>query len=151
MTTSNPTMLSAGYKHNVIPDTASAVIDIRTLPGDEDSVLARVQQIVGDDIEITVTHRDVGLENSFSGPIIDAMSQALLTHDQSAEIVPYLLSGGTDNKALSLLGIRGYGFAPLQLPPSLDFPAMFHGVDERVPLAALDFGHRVVHDFLRDY
>lgn len=151
MTTSNPTMLSAGYKHNVIPDTASAVIDIRTLPGDEDSVLARVQQIVGDDIEITVTHRDVGLENSFSGPIIDSMSQALLTHDPSAEIVPYLLSGGTDNKALSLLGIRGYGFAPLQLPPSLDFPAMFHGVDERVPLAALDFGHRVVHDFLRDY
>ena len=150
-TTSNPTLLKAGYKHNVIPDTAEALIDIRTLAGDEDAVLAEVREIVGDDIEITVLHRDVGLENPFAGPLVDAMVGTLQSHDPGAPVLPYLLSGGTDNKALSLLGIRGYGFAPLQLPADLDFPALFHGVDERVPLDALVFGRRVLTDLLLNY
>ena len=150
-TTSNPTLLKAGYKHNVIPDTAEALIDIRTLAGDEDAVLAEVREIVGDDIEIIVLHRDVGLENPFAGPLVDAMVGTLQSHDPGAPVLPYLLSGGTDNKALSLLGIRGYGFAPLQLPADLDFPALFHGVDERVPLDALVFGRRVLTDLLLNY
>ena len=150
-TTSNPTLLTAGYKHNVIPDTAEALIDIRTLPGDEDAVLAEVRRIVGDDIEIEVVVRDIGLENPFSGALVDAMVGTLQRHDPGAEVLPYLLSGGTDNKALSELGIVGYGFAPLKLTPELDFPAMFHGVDERVPLDALAFGHRALTDLLRSY
>ena len=147
-TTTNPTLLKAGYKHNVIPDVAEALIDIRTLPGQEDEVLARVRELVGDDIEIVVMHRDVGLENSFDGALVDAMVGTLKAHDPGAEVLPYLLSGGTDNKALSKLGIKGYGFAPLQLPPGLDFPGMFHGVDERVPLDALVFGRQVLGDLL---
>lgn len=150
-TTSNPTLLTAGYKHNVIPDTAEALIDIRTLPGEEDAVLAEVQRIVGDDIEIEIVVRDIGLENPFSGALVDAMVGTLQRHDPGAEVLPYLLSGGTDNKALSELGIVGYGFAPLKLTPELDFPAMFHGVDERVPLDALAFGHRALTDLLRSY
>jgi acetylornithine deacetylase/succinyl-diaminopimelate desuccinylase-like protein len=150
-TTSNPTQLNAGYKQNVIPDSASAVIDIRPLPGAEDAVLAEIREIVGPDIEITIQVRDVGLENHFDTPIVDAMKRTLLTADPGAVMLPYLLSGGTDNKALSLIGITGYGFAPLRLPADLDFPGMFHGVDERVPLDALDFGHRVLTDFLRTY
>jgi len=149
--TSNPTQLTAGYKHNVIPDSASAAIDIRPLPGDEDTVLARVRELVGPDIEITVGTKDVGLENSFDAPIVGAMATALRAQEPDAIMLPYLLSGGTDNKALSLLGIAGYGFAPLRLPADLDFPSLFHGVDERVPLDALDFGHRVLTDFLLDY
>ena len=150
-TTTNPTLLSAGYKHNVIPDTAEALIDIRTLPGEEDEVLAQVRELIGDDIEIVVMHRDVGLENTFDGSLVDAMVGTLQAHDPGAPILPYLLSGGTDNKALSTLGIEGYGFAPLQLPPDLDFPGMFHGVDERVPLDALVFGRRVLRDLLLNY
>jgi acetylornithine deacetylase/succinyl-diaminopimelate desuccinylase-like protein len=150
-TTANPTVLKAGYKHNVIPDVAEALIDIRTLPGEEDEVLARVRELVGDDIEIVVMHRDVGLENSFDGPLVDAIVSTLKVHDPGAEVLPYLLSGGTDNKALSKLGINGYGFAPLQLPPDLDFPGMFHGVDERVPLDALVFGRRVLGDLFLNY
>lgn len=150
-TTSNPTLLKAGYKHNVIPDLAEALIDIRTLPGEEDAVLAEVRALVGDDIEIVVMHRDVGLENSFDGSLVDAMVGTLQAHDPGAPVLPYLLSGGTDNKALSKLGIKGYGFAPLQLGPELDFPAMFHGVDERVPLDALVFGRRVLADLLLNY
>ncbi|HKH08477.1 MAG TPA: peptidase dimerization domain-containing protein, partial [Agromyces sp.] len=150
-TTSNPTLLEAGYKHNVIPDHAEALIDIRTLPGEEDAVLAEVQALIGDDIEIEVVHRDVGLESPTSGTLVDAVKRSLGTHDPGVPVFPYLLSGGTDNKALSRLGIAGYGFAPLRLPEGLDFPAMFHGVDERVPLDALVFGRQVLRDLLLDY
>ncbi len=150
-TTSNPTLLKAGYKHNVIPDVAEALIDIRTLPGEEDAVLAQVRALVGDDIEIITMHRDVGLENAFAGPLVESMISTLQSHDPGAPVLPYLLSGGTDNKALSRLGIKGYGFAPLRLPADLDFAAMFHGVDERVPLDALVFGRRVLGDLLLNY
>ncbi len=150
-TTTNPTGLTAGYKHNVIPDHAEALVDIRTLPGQEEAVLEEVREIVGDDIELQIVHRDVGLESPTRGPLVDAVTRALAIHDPGAPVFPYLLSGGTDNKSLSRLGITGYGFAPLRLPDSLDFPAMFHGVDERVPLDALSFGSRVLRDLLLDY
>ncbi|MCU1444046.1 MAG: Metallopeptidase peptidase family, partial [Cryobacterium sp.] len=150
-TTTNPTFLQAGYKHNVIPDRAEALIDIRSLPGEEDAVLAELADIVGPDIEIVMMHRDIGLETEFSGPLIDAVVNTLGRHDPGAPVLPYLLSGGTDNKALSKLGIKGYGFAPLKLPADMDFPAMFHGVDERVPLDALVFGRQVLTDLLTNY
>jgi acetylornithine deacetylase/succinyl-diaminopimelate desuccinylase-like protein len=150
-TTTNPTLLKAGYKHNVIPDVAEALIDIRTLAGEEEAVLAEVRELVGEDISIVVLHQDIGLDTPFEGPLVDAMVGSLQSHDPGAPVLPYLLSGGTDNKALSKLGITGYGFAPLQLPAELDFPAMFHGVDERVPLDALVFGRRVLGDLLTNY
>ncbi|GAA1613518.1 M20/M25/M40 family metallo-hydrolase [Leucobacter chromiireducens] len=149
--TSNPTVLTAGYKHNVIPDTAEALVDVRSLPVEQADVLAKIQEIVGADIEIETVHSDIGLEVPFEGELVDAMKASLRLHDPEARVLPYLLSGGTDNKALSRLGIVGYGFAPLRLPADLDFPGMFHGVDERVPLDALDFGHRVLVDLLRSY
>ena len=150
-TTTNPTGLAAGYKHNVIPDVATAAIDVRTLPGQEDAVLAEIQRIVGDDIVIEVVHRDIGLEVPFAGDLVEAMVDALGRHDPGIPVVPYLMGGGTDNKALAELGIAGYGFAPLRLPRDLDFTGMFHGVDERVPIDALVFGQRVLVDLLRSY
>lgn len=152
-TTANPTMLDAGYKHNVIPGTAEARIDMRTLPGREDEALEIARRIVAeaaDDVELDIVRQDVGLEVPFAGEAVDAMVAALQRHDPDAPVLPYMLSGGTDNKALSLLGIAGYGFAPLRLTPDLDFAAMFHGVDERVPLDALDFGTAVLADLLEE-
>lgn len=148
-TTSNPTGLEAGYKHNVIPDRAEALIDVRVLAGQEDRVMDEIQRIVGSDIEIDVVQRDIGLEVPFEGALVDSMIAALQAHDPDAHVIPYLLGGGTDNKALSELGITGYGFAPLRLPPDLDFTGMFHGVDERVPLDALEFGRAVLTDLIR--
>jgi acetylornithine deacetylase/succinyl-diaminopimelate desuccinylase-like protein len=148
--TSNPTALDAGYKHNVIPDRAEALIDLRPFAGQEDEVLARIREVIGDEIELTVMHHDIGLEVPFEGALVDRMVAALGRHDPGAPVLPYLMSGGTDNKALDKLGITGYGFAPLQLTPDLDFPAMFHGIDERVPLSALEFGRRVLGDLLMD-
>jgi acetylornithine deacetylase/succinyl-diaminopimelate desuccinylase-like protein len=148
--TTNPTVLDAGYKHNVIPDRAEALIDTRPFPGREDEVLARIREIVGPEIEVEIVHHDIGMEGSFEGPLVDAMVASLHRFDPGAPVLPYLMSGGTDNKALAKLGIAGYGFAPLKLGPELNFPAMFHGVDERVPLDALAFGRAVLADFLRN-
>ncbi|WP_127475242.1 M20/M25/M40 family metallo-hydrolase [Microbacterium sulfonylureivorans] len=150
-TTTNPTGLVAGYKHNVIPDRAEALIDVRVLPGTEDAALADIRQIVGDDVIVEIVHQDIGLEVPFSGDLVDAMVSALGRHDPGVPVIPYLMGGGTDNKALAYLGIAGYGFAPLRLPADLDFTGMFHGVDERVPIDALVFGQGVLTDLLRTY
>jgi acetylornithine deacetylase/succinyl-diaminopimelate desuccinylase-like protein len=150
-TTTNPTGLVAGYKHNVIPDRAEALIDVRVLPGTEEAALADIRRIVGDDVDVEVVHQDIGLEVPFSGDLVDAMVGALGRHDPGIPVIPYLMGGGTDNKALATLGIAGYGFAPLRLPADLDFTGMFHGVDERVPIDALAFGQAVLADLLRTY
>lgn len=150
-TTANPTMLDAGYKHNVIPGSASARIDVRPLPGREQEAIDRIRAIIGDEVQLDVMVGDIGMEQPFEGDLVDAMVASLGAHDPEATVLPYMLSGGTDNKALSTLGIRGYGFAPLKLPPELDFAAMFHGVDERVSLDAIDFGTAVLTDLLLRY
>ena len=142
--TSNVTMLDAGYKHNVIPQHASANVDCRFLPGHEDELLATIADLAGEHVDVEVLHKDIALDAPFGGDLVEAMVAALRTEDPEAEVLPYCLSGGTDNKALSLLGITGYGFAPLRLPADLDFAPMFHGIDERVPVESLRFGARVL-------
>ena len=146
--TANPTMLEAGYKANVIPGSASAVIDGRFLPGYEEELNTTIRAIIGADIEIETISHDIALEVNFKAPLVEAMKAALLREDPEGIPVPYLMSGGTDNKALSELGIIGYGFSPLRLPPDLDFMSLFHGVDERVPVDGIRFGVRVLADFL---
>jgi acetylornithine deacetylase/succinyl-diaminopimelate desuccinylase-like protein len=148
--TANPTMLEAGYKANVIPGSASAVIDGRFLPGYEDELNETIRSIIGPDITIETVSRDIALEVDFEGNLVDAMCNAITKHDPEGIPVPYLMSGGTDNKALSELGIIGYGFSPLRLPADLDFMALFHGVDERVPISGLEFGVNVLADFLEN-
>ncbi|WIM93831.1 M20/M25/M40 family metallo-hydrolase [Actinoplanes oblitus] len=148
--TANPTRLEAGYKDNVIPGKASATIDCRTLPGQAESFLAELRDIIGPDVEIEHVHRQPAVETEFGGPLVDAMAAALRAEDPGARTVPYLMSGGTDAKAFSTLGIRCFGFAPLQLPPDLNFAALFHGIDERVPVEGLKFGVRVLDRLLRN-
>jgi len=143
-----PTMLQAGYKHNVIPGDAAAFVDGRFLPGYEDEFLAEIDSLLPPGVTREHLVRDIALETDFEGHLVEAMTAAITEHDPGARVVPYCLSGGTDAKAFSLLGIRGYGFAPLQLPPDLDFAGMFHGVDERVPVDGLRFGARVLDRFI---
>jgi acetylornithine deacetylase/succinyl-diaminopimelate desuccinylase-like protein len=146
--TANPTMLSGGYKSNVIPSTAEATIDTRFLPGREDELLAKIDELAGEGITRETIVRDIAVETSFDGAVVDAMAAALRGEDPGARAVPYMMSGGTDAKSFSLLGIRCFGFAPLLLPADLDFSAMFHGIDERVPIDGLRFGVRVLDRFL---
>jgi acetylornithine deacetylase/succinyl-diaminopimelate desuccinylase-like protein len=146
--TVNPTMLEAGYKANVVPQTASATIDGRFLPGFEEEFFATIDELLGPNVTREFVQHQVALEFGFEGPLVTAMVEALLAEDPAGRAVPYTMSGGTDLKSFSRLGIRGYGFAPLKLPADLDFSGMFHGVDERVPVDSLRFGVRVLDRFL---
>ena len=146
--TTNPSMLQAGYKVNVVPAVATASVDGRFLPGHEDTFLDAVRSIVGDDIDVQFQTHQPALETPFDGDLVGAMTSALLAEDPDAVVAPYLMSGGTDAKAWSRLGIRCFGFTPLRLPADLDFTALFHGVDERVPVDALEFGSRVLDRLL---
>ncbi len=146
--TASPTMLDAGYKHNVIPGRASAMVDGRFLPGFEDDWEREIDAVLGPGVVREYTHYDIALETEFEGALVDAMAGALKAEDPGARAVPYMLSGGTDAKSFSRLGMRCFGFSPLRLPPDLDFSGMFHGVDERVPLESLTFGVRVLDRFL---
>lgn len=147
--TANPTRLAAGYKDNVIPGRASATIDCRTLPGQSEIFEQQLRDLVGPDIELEYIHRQPGLETTFDGALVDAMSAALRAEDPGALPVPYMLSGGTDAKQFDKLGIRCFGFSPLRLPADLNFGALFHGIDERVPVEGLQFGVRVLDRFLQ--
>jgi acetylornithine deacetylase/succinyl-diaminopimelate desuccinylase-like protein len=145
--TVNPTALKAGYKVNVIPQTATAQVDGRFLPGHEDEFFADVDRVLGPDVQREFIHHDIAVETGLEGDLPEAMRTALTGEDPAARVVPYCLSGGTDAKSFSRLGIRCFGFAPLQLPADLDFSGMFHGIDERVPVDALRFGVRVLDRF----
>jgi acetylornithine deacetylase/succinyl-diaminopimelate desuccinylase-like protein len=144
----NPTMLKAGYKANVIPATAEAVVDCRVLPGRLAEFEATIDELIGPDVTREWITSLPAYETTFDGDLVDAMNAALLTVDPDARIVPYMLSGGTDAKHFARLGIRCFGFIPLRLPPELDFAALFHGVDERVPIESLTFGTEVLEYFL---
>lgn len=146
--TSNPTVLEAGYKHNVVPGSAEALVDARTLPEQDEKVAAKLAELAGEKIRFELMNGGPSLEVPFSGALVEQMVSALRAEDPDAVVLPYMLGGGTDNKHLAALGISGYGFAPLRLPADLDFTGMFHGVDERVPVDSLTFGVTVLHRFL---
>ena len=145
-------MLRAGYKVNVVPTEATAHVDGRFLPGFEDEFFATLAELTGEDVEIDFVSHQQPWETPYDGHLVDAMTRSLLAEDPGALVAPYLMSGGTDAKwFVEELGVRAFGFAPLRLPEELDFPAMFHGVDERVPTDSLEFGSRVLHRLLTSY
>jgi acetylornithine deacetylase/succinyl-diaminopimelate desuccinylase-like protein len=142
--TANVTMFNAGYKANVVPSAATAEVDVRFLPGREQAIERELLEILGPDIEASWPPGLAPVQTSFDGPLVAHMAAAISAEDPGARLLPYMLSAGTDAKSFQALGIRHFGFTPLRLPPGLDFTAMFHGVDERVPVDALEFGTRVL-------
>jgi acetylornithine deacetylase/succinyl-diaminopimelate desuccinylase-like protein len=146
--TVNPTVLRAGYKVNVVPQTATAEVDGRFLPGHEEEFFAELDRVLGPGVSREFIHTDIAVETTPDGDLYAAMTGALLAQDPDARVIPYCLSAGTDAKSFSRLGMRCFGFTPLQLPPDMDFSGMFHGIDERVPVDGLRFGVRVLDGFL---
>ncbi len=146
---SNPTMLGAGYKVNVIPGHATAFIDGRFVPGGEDEFHETLDRLTGPLVSWEFYHREQALLAPVDTPTYAKLRAAVEKFDPGAYTVPYCMSGGTDAKQFAKLGITGYGFTPLKLPPGIDYQALFHGVDERVPVDALHFGVRVLDHYLR--
>jgi acetylornithine deacetylase/succinyl-diaminopimelate desuccinylase-like protein len=147
----NLTSIEAGGKANVVPPTASATVDMRPLPDERDAAWRMVERLVGKDIQIERLNDHIGMEAPDDGPIYQAMAASLGRLDSGVPVLPFMMPAGTDNKSLALLGISGYGFTPLNLPQDFEFWRMFHGVDERVPVSALDFGTQALADFLTTY
>jgi acetylornithine deacetylase/succinyl-diaminopimelate desuccinylase-like protein len=145
----SPTMFEAGYKINVIPGEAVAHIDGRYLPGGEEEFRATLDRLTGPEVDWEFHHREVALEAPVDAPVFAAMRAAVEAFAPEGHVVPFCMPGGTDAKQFSRLGITGYGFSPLKLPEGFDYHALFHGVDERVPVEALHFGVRVLDRFLR--
>jgi acetylornithine deacetylase/succinyl-diaminopimelate desuccinylase-like protein len=144
----NPTMLSAGYKLNVIPDQAVGYVDGRVLPGFEQEFVAALDELTGPAVSWEYYDREDPLEAPLGSPLVAAMTRALLAEDPGGTIVPYCMSGGTDAKHFAGLGMTCYGFTPLVLPEGYDYYAMFHGTDERIPLSALEASVRIMDRFL---
>ncbi len=115
--------------------------------GLEKEFFAEIDRLLGPKVTREFIQYLPAVQTEFTGGIVTAMTQALQAEDAGAKAVPYCMSGGTDAKAFMRLGIRNFGFVPLRLPPGLDFAGMFHGVDERVPVDALQFGVRVLDRF----
>jgi acetylornithine deacetylase/succinyl-diaminopimelate desuccinylase-like protein len=147
--TANVTMFTAGYRSNVVPSVAEAIVDCRFLPGRRDAFVRELLDVVGPDVEVEWKSLPA-VETTFDGQLVDRMTAAILAEDPTARTLPYMLSAATDAKSFDRLGIRNFGFAPLRLPADLDFTALFHGVDERVPIDGLEFGAAVLHRFLSD-
>lgn len=143
----NLTSFNGGYMQNVVPGSAEATADVRAIPGTEREVARRIEELT-EGIEVGWLSSMDGYESTTEGSFVEAMTAAVLAKDPGAHVLPYLLSAGTDNKALGSLGIEGYGFSPVRLPEGFDFPAMFHGVDERVPVDSLAFGAEVLREFI---
>lgn len=148
--TASPTVLAAGGKANVIPASASATLDVRIVPGQHDVVRSELAAVVGDDIEVTWERDIAAIEAPVDAPLVDVLQRAITAEDPDGVVVPYLLPASTDNKHLSRLGIRGYGFVPLRVPADFDVFGQFHAADERVPVEALAFGTRVTARILRE-
>jgi acetylornithine deacetylase/succinyl-diaminopimelate desuccinylase-like protein len=143
-----PTVLEAGYKINVIPGVAHALIDGRSLPGTDQEFLETIDELLGTEVAREVIDHTEAVSAPLDTPWFDAMAAALRAEDPAAVVVPYCMGGGTDAKAFAKLGIAGYGFSPLRLPADYPFRGMAHGVDERVPVDGLRFGARVLDRFL---
>ncbi len=146
----NPTMLAAGYKVNVIPGEAVGYVDGRVLPGREQEFADTLDELTGPDVSWEYAHREIPLEAPLDAPVMATMSRALLAEDPGSVVVPYCMSGGTDAKHFSRLGMTCYGYTPLVLPEGYDYYAMFHGTDERIPLSGIEAGVRIMDRFLAE-
>jgi acetylornithine deacetylase/succinyl-diaminopimelate desuccinylase-like protein len=146
--TANPTQIHAGSKVNVVPGEATATVDGRFLPGHAEEFEREVAGFFPAHAELEWSVRNHALETSFDGPLIAMIENSLRAEDPTARAVPYMVSAGTDAKSFARLGIKCVGFTPLRLPDDMDFSAMFHGTNERVPIDALQFGVRVLRHLL---
>lgn len=140
--TATPTVLDAGGKTNIIPAEASARLDIRILPGDDDRLRAGIVDLVGDDVDVRWGRWWSATEAPVDSPLLGVLQSAIDAEDPGAVVVPYLLPASTDNKHFARLGIAGYGFVPLRVPDEFDVFAQFHAADERIPVDALAFSAR---------
>ena len=138
--TINATIVRAGEKINVIPSVATVELDGRMLPGFEpEAFVAEVRAVIGSEPEVEVIGSGPRLAEARRGPLYELLCAVLRELEPAAVPVPLLMTGATDQRHFARLGIEGYGYLPLRLPPGFGQETV-HAADERVPASALDFG-----------
>ncbi|MBI2893262.1 MAG: M20/M25/M40 family metallo-hydrolase [Deltaproteobacteria bacterium] len=150
--TATPTILRAGEKTNVIPGEATCEIDGRTLPGQTAEDLVReLREIVGPEIVLEVAKSVPATQTTIDTPMFQMLGEAVRRHDPVGIPIPYLIPGFTDAASWSRLGTHCYGFSPLKLEEDsgVVFAKLFHGDDERVPIAGFRWGVEVLYDLVR--
>ncbi|MGD0750850.1 MAG: M20/M25/M40 family metallo-hydrolase [Anaerolineales bacterium] len=149
--TVSPTMLQASDKTNVIPGEVNLGLDGRLVPGAKpEEMIRELHALLGGEVQFEVLKADPGPAAPDLG-LFDTLGDILRTLDPAGIPLPYVLSGVTDARFLSKLGIQTYGFTPLQLPDGFNFARTIHAADERVPVAALDFGVKAIFESLRKF
>jgi acetylornithine deacetylase/succinyl-diaminopimelate desuccinylase-like protein len=141
-TTVSPTMLSAGTKINVIPNTAEARIDVRRLPDEtHDEILERLQRMVHDPaVEVRAApgqEMPATEPSGVSTTLYRAMQQTFSGAAPGALVIPYMVRGATDGSFLRQKGMAVYG-VPLYLREDKESRA--HGNDERISVESLGSG-----------
>ena len=150
--TASPTVVRGGQKVNVIPSTASVLVDGRVLPGQTvDEFLAEVQRVVGDDLRVRVLEQHEGTVFRTDTPLYDAIGQVIRKHHPGAVAVPFMIPGFTDSHAYARLGATCYGFAPVKMPKGLSYTSLFHGHDERIPIDGFAWGLQVLMNLVSDF
>ncbi|HTE66752.1 MAG TPA: M20/M25/M40 family metallo-hydrolase [Candidatus Binatia bacterium] len=150
--TVTPNVIHVGRKMNVVPGIGEAEVDVRTLPGtDQAAFLTHLQEVAGDAVQVESVLTMPPVEWPADAEIVQLMEDALRKADPEATPLPMMITPGTDAKALALLGIPTYGFAPLRLEADVPFLSLFHANDERIPVSGLRFGLPVLHDVVRRF
>jgi len=152
--TASATVVRAGNKINVIPGVAEFEIDGRTLPGQTDEDLLReLRAVLGPEVELEVLmSAPPTMTEPIASPLYDAIKHQVETREPGAVVVPYMIPGFTDGKFFTQMGARWYGFSPVKIErdAGIRFADMFHGHDERIPIAGLAWGTEVLDAVVRD-
>ena len=153
--TASPTVVRAGSKVNVIPGVAELEIDGRLLPGQTaDDFLRELRAVLGDDVELEVVKTaPPTVTEPIESPLFDTIRRQIVAREPDAVVVPYMIPGFTDGAYFSRLGAKWYGFAPLKIEAGsgIRFADMFHGNDERIPIAGLHWGVEVLDAVIREF
>jgi acetylornithine deacetylase/succinyl-diaminopimelate desuccinylase-like protein len=150
--TVTPNVIHVGRKMNVVPGIGEAEVDVRTLPGtDQPAFLEHLQQIAGDAVTVDSVLTMPPVEWPVDAEVVALMIDALRRADPEATPLPMMITLGTDAKALALLGIPTYGFAPLRLEADVPYLSLFHANDERIPVSGLRFGLPVLYEVVKRF
>ena len=142
----SPTMTHGGVAANVIPAEATATLNIRTLPGHSiERVTDHLEKRIGDPlVDVVLVHRgEESPSSDFESAMFQAIAEAARELDPELAVVPYLGTGATESAHLRRFGIETYGVLPF--PMDQQDEERMHGHDERIPLASLAFGVKLLH------
>jgi acetylornithine deacetylase/succinyl-diaminopimelate desuccinylase-like protein len=149
--TISPTILKASDKVNVIPSEASIGLDGRLLPGfTPKDMEEEMHALLGTDYDLEILEHDPGPSAPDMG-LFETLSTVIKEYDAQGIPVPYVMSGVTDARFFTKLGIQTYGFTPLQLPDDFSFIGTIHAANERIPVNALEFGTRAIYSAMQKF